>query len=150
MKNSFIIPQKLPSLNDYICKCRSSKYEGSRYKNQVEYGIKGAILAAQAKGELKPTSKPIFIFFHWHEKTKRRDADNIASAKKFILDAMQKMGIIPNDNRKFVKGFFDTIVDDKEDYVEVELVEVNIDPKDLMKIPQAMNNLIDIIKNVPQ
>lgn len=126
MTNKFTIPQKLPSLNEYVRKCRSNKYEGSRFKNQVEYGINGAILAAKAKGELRPTNKPVIVLFRWHEKTKRRDADNIASAKKFILDALQSMGIIPNDNRKYVKGFYDMIVDDDEDFVEVELIEEEI------------------------
>lgn len=64
------------------------------------------------------------IRFEWHEKTKRRDADNIASAKKFILDALVKKGVLTDDSRKYVKGFSDQIIDDKEDYVLVELVEV--------------------------
>lgn len=122
--NSFIIPQKLPSLNEYIRKCRANKYEGSRYKNEVEYGIKGAILMAKQKGELHETKEPVAICFEWHEKTKKRDADNIASAKKFILDALQSMQIIPNDNRKYVKGFSDEIIDDKEDFVKVTIFEL--------------------------
>lgn len=62
--------------------------------------------------------------FEWHERTKKRDADNIASAKKFILDALVKNGVLEDDSRKYVKGFYDTIIDDKEDFVIVELVEI--------------------------
>ena len=62
--------------------------------------------------------------FEWHEKTKKRDADNIASAKKFILDALVKMGVLQDDSRKYVKGFYDVIVDDKTDFVKVELIEI--------------------------
>lgn len=62
--------------------------------------------------------------FEWHERTKKRDADNIASAKKFILDALVKGGVLVDDSRKYVKGFYDVIVDDKEDFVIVELIEV--------------------------
>lgn len=51
--------------------------------------------------------KPIRIHFHWIEENKRRDYDNIAFAKKFILDSLQKNGKLPNDNRKWVKGFSD-------------------------------------------
>ena len=57
-------------------------------------------------------------------KTRRRDADNIASAKKYILDAMQHMNVIPNDNRKIVTGFTDEIIDDTSDYVEVNIIEL--------------------------
>lgn len=64
------------------------------------------------------------VRFEWHERTKKRDADNIASAKKFILDALVGSGVLEDDSRKYVKGFYDVIVDDKEDFVTVELVEV--------------------------
>ena len=64
------------------------------------------------------------VRFEWHERTKKRDADNIASAKKFILDALVKMKVLEDDSRKFVKGFYDVIVDDKTDFVKVELIEV--------------------------
>lgn len=121
--NSFIIRAKLPSLNDYILACRANRYKGAAFKHDVEELIGWNIKQALVKKTLYPTEEPIIINFAWHEKTKRRDADNIASAKKFVLDAMQKQGIIPNDNRKYIKGFTDIIIDDKEDYVEVELVE---------------------------
>ena len=62
--------------------------------------------------------------FEWHERTKKRDADNIASAKKFILDAHVKMQVLPDDSRKYVKGFTDVIIDDKFDFVVVELIEI--------------------------
>lgn len=62
--------------------------------------------------------------FEWHERTKKRDADNIASAKKFILDALVKNGVLEDDSRKYVKGFYDTIIDDNEDFVIVELIEI--------------------------
>ena len=64
------------------------------------------------------------VRFEWHERTKKRDADNIASAKKFILDALVNMRVLPDDSRKYVKGFYDTIIDDKTDFVKVELVEI--------------------------
>ena len=62
--------------------------------------------------------------FEWHEKTKKRDADNIAFAKKFILDALVNMRVLPNDSRRYVKGFTDEIIDDTTDFVKVELVEI--------------------------
>lgn len=122
--NYFIIDAKLPSLNQYQNACRANKYQGANFKKEVETVIGWAIRQAVCKGELKPTDKPIVLHFEWHEKTKRRDADNIASAKKFILDALQKQKIIPNDNRKYVKGFHDTIIDDEKDFVKVEIIEL--------------------------
>jgi Holliday junction resolvase RusA-like endonuclease len=64
------------------------------------------------------------VRFEWHERTKKRDADNIASAKKFILDALVNMRVLEDDSRKYVKGFYDVIVDDKTDFVKVELIDI--------------------------
>lgn len=124
MSNYFVVEDKLPSLNDYINACRTNQYKGAKLKKDVENLISTYIKIAKVQKKLKPTDKPIIVHFEWHEKTKRRDADNVASAKKYILDAMQKSGIIPNDNRKYVKGFTDTIIDDKSDFVVVTIKEV--------------------------
>jgi Holliday junction resolvase RusA-like endonuclease len=126
MRNYFVIDDKLPSLNDYIDVCRRNKYNGAKFKKDVENLILIYIRNAKVKKLLTPTDKPVVVHFEWHEKTKRRDADNVASAKKYILDAMQKAGIIPNDNRKYVKGFTDVIIDDKKDYVVVKIEEVEV------------------------
>lgn len=73
---------------------------------------------------MQKVSGAVMLRFEWHERTKKRDADNIASAKKFILDALVKMRVLPDDSRKYVKGFTDVIVDDKADFVVVELIEI--------------------------
>lgn len=97
---------------------------GAKFKSEIEELIGWSIRRALASKELHKPTKAVMIRFEWHEKTKRRDADNIASAKKFILDALVKKGVLTDDSRKYVKGFSDVIIDDKEDYVLVELVEV--------------------------
>ena len=122
--NGFIIKQKLPSLNDYTAACRANKYVGAKFKQEVEEVIGWAIKQALTSKSLRKPSGAVLVRFEWHERTKKRDADNIASAKKFILDALVKMRVLPDDSRKFVKGFYDVIVDDKEDFVKVELVEI--------------------------
>lgn len=122
--NTFTVKAKLPSLNDYIDVCRRNKYQAAQYKRDVEEVIGWAIRSAQTKGTLKPIKKPCKVHFEWHEKTTRRDCDNIASAKKFILDAMQKQGVILNDNQKYIKGFTDTFVKDTDNFVVVTLYEL--------------------------
>lgn len=118
-ENYFIILGRLPSLNDYTKTNRSHWSKGAAMKKQIEADIMWQIKGARGKGHLQPVENPVMISFEWHESDKRRDLDNIFSAKKFILDAMQRAGIIVNDNRKHVRGLHDTIVDDKEDYVRV-------------------------------
>jgi Holliday junction resolvase RusA-like endonuclease len=120
----FIIKAKLPSLNEYVRACRANKYQGAKFKADVEELIGWAIKQAQASGKLSNMGeKPCKVYIDWHEKTKRRDVDNIQSAQKYILDALQKCGIIKNDSRKYVKQIYHTVNDSTEDYVVVRLEE---------------------------
>lgn len=122
--NYFVIKYKLPSLNDYTAACRSNKYVGAKFKADVEELIGWSIRQALTAKTLYKPKAAVMVRFEWHEKTKKRDADNIASAKKFILDALVNMRVLENDSRKFVKGFYDAVIDDKEDFVIVELIEI--------------------------
>ena len=121
--NTFIIKGKLPSLNEYIAAINKNRYRGNTYKQEIEELIGWSIKRALVKGTLKPTTKPCTVHFEWYEKTAKRDCDNIASAKKFILDAMQKQGVIPNDNQRYIKGFTDDFARAAETYVVVTLKE---------------------------
>ena len=65
--------------------------------------------------------KPVIIHFHWVEENKKRDLDNIAFAKKFILDALVKQGKLKDDNRRCVTAFTDTFGYAKESKVILEV-----------------------------
>ena len=71
--------------------------------------------------------KPIKITFTWIEANKKRDLDNVAFAKKFILDAMVKYKKLKDDNRKFVTGFTDKFMYSKENKVILDIEEVEDD-----------------------
>lgn len=122
--NGFIIEGRLPSLNDYTYACRSHWSKGAELKNRVEADIIWYIKAAKGRGILRPVQNRIVLHIEWHESDMRRDVDNIVSAKKFILDALQRAGIIANDDRKHVAGVYDEVVDDDVDFVKVTLREV--------------------------
>ncbi|MBQ6092218.1 MAG: hypothetical protein IJL00_00910 [Clostridia bacterium] len=96
------IPMKLPSLNEYIAVCRCNKYKAAKFKRDIDANI------ALYLRDLPQFDEPIEIHFVWIESNRRRDYDNVASAKKFILDALVKSGKLKDDNRKCVKGFRDS------------------------------------------
>ena len=96
------IPEKLPSCNEYIEACRTNKYLAAKMKREIEQLIGYYILT------LPRFEKPVKIHFHWIEGTKKRDLDNIAFSKKFILDALVKYHKLQDDNRKEVYAFTDT------------------------------------------
>ena len=62
------------------------------------------------------------LLFEWHSST-RHDPDNVAFAKKFILDGLQAAGVLENDNRKFIGTMADEIIQDDEDYVILHITK---------------------------
>ena len=114
------INMKLPSLNDYVALCRDNKYKAAKFKKNIEDDI--AIFI----NRLPRFEKPVRIHFVWIEGNKRRDLDNIAFAKKFILDALVKCGKLKDDNRKCVTGFTDSFYYGDETKVILQIQEVPV------------------------
>ena len=112
------IDMKLPSANEYIDVCRTNKYKAAQFKRDVENQI------ALFLKRLPRFEQPIRIRFHWIEENKRRDLDNIAFAKKFILDTLVKLGKLKDDNRKCVTMFTDTFAYGDEAKVILDIQEV--------------------------
>ena len=121
--NELIIEAQLPSLNQYQNACRSHWSKGADFKKNVEELIGDYIRIALLKKRLRRVEKPCEIFIERHERTKKRDCDNIQSAQKFILDALQHCGVIKNDSRKYIKQIHHTVIDDKRDFVIVRIEE---------------------------
>lgn len=63
--------------------------------------------------ELKMNNEQILIHY----------PDNVAFAKKFILDGLQLAGVLENDNRKFIGTMADEIITDTENYVILHISE---------------------------
>ena len=113
-------------MNDYIKAINGNKYQGNSFKQEVEELIGWYIKQALTKGTLKPLGEvPCVVVIKWSEKTKRRDADNVQSSQKFILDSLQKQGVLKKDSRKYVKQIIHEIVEGQEDEVRVELHPYN-------------------------
>lgn len=119
--NSFEIHGKLPSLNEVINANRTNRYAGAKLKRNIEILISAAISAAIKNGSLRPIEQSCIICIQWYEATRRRDADNIQSSQKFILDALVKCGILKNDSRKYVTQIYHEIVDGNENKIVVTL-----------------------------
>lgn len=95
------IPIKLPSLNQYISACRANRFEAAVMKKDIETKMFPYIY------KIERIEKPVIIEFEWVEENRRRDLDNVAFGKKFVLDALVRFGKLPNDNQQYVKGFSD-------------------------------------------
>lgn len=112
----YIFDYKYPTLNEYINKCRTHWASGAKMKEESDYATVMLLKLQKAK----PIDEyPIDIVVKWHCKDKRKDVDNIHSSIKFILDGMQKAGIIKGDGRKFISQIYQQIIDDGKEYTEV-------------------------------
>lgn len=119
-RHTLIINGRLPGLNDYTKACRANKFVGAKMKKECE-GIILTEIKNQRIGQFKGSVR---LKFRWYEKNQRRDIDNIAFAKKFILDALVTSGTIEADNWKCVVGFEDEFyVDSANPRIEVEITE---------------------------
>ena len=111
MNKELIISGSLMSLNEYIRLCRGNKYSAASAKKNAD-----ALVSFYIQEQLKGITfdKCVRIDFTWVCKDKRQNPDNICFAKKFILDALTKCGVIKNDGWSEIYGFSDSFEVDKE------------------------------------
>lgn len=117
---NIIIPGELTDLNTYIQAERTNKFIGSAVKKEETERVHTECIVSRPQ---KETGSRFFLFI-WYSSSKRKDPDNIAFAKKFIMDGLVKAGVIPDDTQKYVIGFMDLFFIDKENpRVEVRTME---------------------------
>ena len=114
-----IIKNELTDLNTYINKERSNRYSGASVKKQNT-----SIVMWECKAQkITKARESVYITFRWFCKNKKKDKDNIAFAKKFILDGLVEAGVIKNDGWDDIEGFQDEFeIDAKNPRIEVEIV----------------------------
>ena len=103
MDARFEIPGRFPSLNDYISAERKNLHVAAKMKRDETKRV----CDIAANSDMPTFQKPVHIHFTWIEPNERRDIDNVAFAKKFILDGLVDAGVLKGDSRKYVTGFFD-------------------------------------------
>lgn len=121
MPNSkFVIKGSLPSLNEYTLENRRNKYKANQMKQDSQMIVNAYI----RKWKVPKYNNKIKLFIKWYEKDNRKDADNVSFAVKFILDAMVKSKVIPNDTRKYVdKIYHEVYVDKNNPRIEVYIID---------------------------
>lgn len=118
-----ILKGEFTDLNNYINFERTNKYIAHSIKKteteRVWLECKSQNIGKQKDG--------VFIVFQWFMKDKRKDKDNIAFAKKFILDGLVLAGVLKSDGFDYISGFLDVFYLDP-DNPRVEISFIN-DPE---------------------
>lgn len=122
MNYKFTIRDTLPGLNELIEAERRNRFIGAKLKKQYEAVV---MRAARSLGNVE-FEEPVYMVYHWYEKDRRRDKDNIcAFGRKVIQDALVKARFLRNDGWKNIAGFEDRFYVDKDKpRVVVEILEV--------------------------
>ncbi len=106
---------KLSNCNEIINQNRVNKYCANSHKQQEVKDISWFIRQIP-----RIEKYPIELIFTWHIKNSRSDLDN--KSTKAILDCMQNLGILENDNINHINKITHIAVKDKEEYVEMEII----------------------------
>ena len=120
----FTIPGVLPGLNEVTQANRTHWAAGAKQKKAFTEGI-AWVLREQARYLKEPIGLAVYTYC-WYCADKRRDPSNIASACKFVEDALQAAGIIKNDGWKNVRGIshlFDVDADNPRLELKIQEVE---------------------------
>ena len=113
MKYSFTIEGRLKGLNELIDANRRSLKAGAKLKREEQATVYWYIKQQLPKVKIED-SEIIDIEIIWIEENIKRDKDNVASGKKYILDAMQEANLIVNDNWKHVRNITDVFKLDRK------------------------------------
>lgn len=115
------IKGELTDLNTYIQAERTHRQKAAKIKKADTDAVMW-LCWQQLKG--KKIDRPVDVYIKWYTKNAKKDPDNVAFAKKFIMDGLVKAEILPQDSRKWIKSFFDEFHTDKDDpRIEVVLEE---------------------------
>lgn len=116
----FTISGRLPNMNDLI------KGHWTVQQQKKKEAMNSALAAARW-GKIKPVERyPVLVKINCFEPNARRDQDNVqAGAKKIILDALQRAGILAGDGQKYVADIIcpKPLIDRDNPRVEVVLKE---------------------------
>ena len=120
MGQHFTITGRLPGYNELKARCWQ---ESARRKADAMREVQFAAMAAR----IRPVWGKVTVIISCYEPNARRDVDNVTSgAGKVILDALQEIGVLQGDGRKYIEQvvYSKVEVDRKNPRIEVEMEEV--------------------------
>jgi hypothetical protein len=110
----------MPGLNDFLAAVNKHRLLGNKMKQEQTERVAWA-----AKTQLPVFTRQINLTFVYREANHKRDKDNIAFAKKFILDGLVMAGRIPNDTWAWVADWSEAfVVEPKNPGITVIINEV--------------------------
>lgn len=116
-----IVQGEFVTLNKYISAERSNLHLAAKIKKDATENVAWSTL-----GVIPVENYPVRFVFHWFCMNEKTDPDNVAFAKKYILDGLVSSHILASDSWKHCSGGFMDLfsVDADNPRVEIEIIEV--------------------------
>lgn len=124
MSQSLWIPGPLPGMNETIAAAKGAGGRGILYAAMKREWTQTVALFARA-AHLQPVGGRAHFHFHWVERARKRDPDNIAAGKKYVLDGLVLARVLDGDGWEHVDGWKDTFDVGKAPGVRVTLIPVD-------------------------
>jgi hypothetical protein len=105
MQGMLDIQGTMPGLNDFLAAVNRHRLMGNKMKQEQTERVAWA-----AKTQLPVFTRKINLTFVYREANRKRDKDNIAFAKKFILDGLVTSGRVPNDTWAWIGDWSEAFV----------------------------------------
>lgn len=115
---TIVIEGEFPTLNQYTDAERTHRQIAAKMKAEQTLVVSYATL-----GVLPITEYPVKVVFHWYRLNQKSDPDNIAFAKKFILDGLQVSKVLKGDGWKQISGFEDHFYNDSNPRTVIEFIK---------------------------
>ena len=122
----FFVPGPLPCLNDMIDAAKGCAGKGYGYATMKKQWTENCFW--RVKEAAVPRIKRARFDFHWIERDRGRNPDNVAAAKKFVFDSLVLAKVLDNDGWKQIAGWNDTFEVGPKPGVEVTITEVEAVP----------------------
>lgn len=115
-----VLQGEFTTFNEYDKAARTHRQVAAEMKQEETERVWAESMSQKNRDGLRIEKYPVKVHFDWYRINKSFDPDNIAFAKKYILDGLQESGLMTNDGWNQVAGFSDDFHIDK-DYPRVEV-----------------------------
>jgi len=115
------IPGELTDLNTFLKAVNNNLYAGANIKRQETNRVAQECVACNLEAQLTPVK----LHIAYYMKNTRKDLDNVAYGKKYLLDGLVLAGVLYDDSYKWVRGWTEEfLVDPASPRVEVTFKKV--------------------------
>ena len=121
------IEGSFPTINEFIDANRVLVSKGKRGTwskgNSMKQRDQRIIAAQLPRVRLR---YPVRLVYHYYEKSRRRDQDNVAGYfRKVFQDALVQAGLLPGDGWKYIDGCAEEFhVDRTRPHIEIEVIQI--------------------------